>query len=137
MTQKILFTGSRDATPDMLAATRNYIAERLVGKDVHVIVGDAEGVDYEVIQVCDEAEISIEVHGAYGKVRHKTWTGRNVPHDTDYPTRDRIMAGLIQPTDRAVVVWNGVTQACGTYLTARAVSKNTLRVYWLWMKPEK
>ncbi len=136
MTQNILFTGSRKATPDMLFATANYIKERLAGKDVHVIVGDSEGVDYQVIQICDELELPIEVHGGYGKVRHKTWTGRNVAHDIDYLSRDRIMANLIGPTDRAVVIWDGVSKQCGTWATARAVSRNTMNVYWLWMKPE-
>jgi hypothetical protein len=136
MTQKILFSGSRAATPDMLAATDLYIRDRLAGKDVCIIVGDAEGIDYRVIQTCDELELPIEVHGGYGKMRCKTWTGVNVTHDTDYLERDRIMANLIGPDDRAVIVWDGISKRCGTVATARAVSKNTLLVYWLWTKWE-
>lgn len=49
MTQRILFTGSRETTPEMITALRRYLIS-LIGEDVHVIVGDAHGVDYEVVR---------------------------------------------------------------------------------------
>jgi len=136
MTQKILFSGSRNATPQMLEATRRYIVERLIGKDVYVIVGDAEGIDTCVIQTCDENDIPLEVHGAHDTIRHITFTGKQVKHPCGYLERDRIMADLIGQTDRAVIVWNGISRHCGTWATARAVSRNTMNVYWLWAKME-
>ncbi len=134
--RKVLFTGSRDASPEMLAAVRKYIRDRLAGADVQVIVGDADGVDYEVIQACDEHEIPIEVHGAR-RIRHKTWTGKNIVHDTDYLGRDRIMAGLLEKTDFLVVVWNGKSRQCGTIYTAKQASPRVLEAYWLWKKWEQ
>jgi hypothetical protein len=136
MTQKVLFSGSREASPMMLEATHRYLMEHIAGRDILVIVGDADGVDLRVIQTCDENDIPVEVHGAYRAIRHKSFTGQNISHDTDYHGRDRIMANLIGATDRAVIVWNGISRQSGTWATARAVSRNTMLVYWLWAKME-
>lgn len=134
---KVLFTGSREASPDMLDAIRDYITNRIARISAEVIVGDAEGCDYQVIQVCDELEIPIQVHGAYQKMKHKTWTGQNITHDTDYLGRDRIMAGMVGIHDMVVVVWNGKSKQCGTVATARYAAKKCPHAYWLWAKLEK
>ncbi len=133
---KVLFTGSREIAPEQADTIRRYITERVAGKDVHIIVGDAEGADTVVIQACDESDISIEVHGAYNKMRCKTWTGKNYPHDTDYLGRDRIMAEMVGQGDMVVVAWNGKSKRSGTYATARYASKNCPMAYWLLEKPE-
>lgn len=138
MIQKILFTGSREASPDMLEATREYIKKHVAGRNVIVIVGDAEGIDYQVIQTCDELEIPIEVHGAYGRMRHNTWTGKNFPHEVkSYLGRDRLMAEMVGVNDMVVAVWNGKSLKCGTVATARHASKSCPHAYWLWKKLEQ
>ena len=132
----ILFSGSREATPEMLSAVSEYIKSRVSSHDT-IIVGDAEGIDYQVIRTADELEIPIQVHGT-AKMRHLTWTGTNITHPgMSYLQRDRHMAGLIGHSDRAVIVWNGISPKCGTVATARYVSQNTSVVYWLWGKWEK
>lgn len=136
MIQKVLFTGSREASHDMLEAVSRYINARIVGHEVLVIVGDADGVDETVIRCCDENEIPVEVHGAFNKFRRKTWTGTNVSHDTDYLGRDRIMANLLKPGDMCVAVWNGVSKESGTVATARYAGRSCHAVYWLWRKYE-
>ena len=139
MTRKILFTGSRDANPEMLRLAREYL-DSLVGWDVHIIVGDADGVDYQVVMICDEKDISVECHGAYQKMRFKTWTGKNFAHDTDYLGRDRIMANLLEPGDECVAVWNGkwkngIVGRSGTVTTARYARERGAVVTWLYKIP--
>lgn len=136
MTRKILFTGSRDASPDMLRRVREYL-DTLVGMDVHIIVGDAEGVDYQVVCYADELELSIECHGAYNRMRFKTWTGRNIPHDTDYLGRDRIMASLLKEGDTCIAVWNGKNLKSGTIATARYAKRSGAEIVWLHKSPVK
>jgi hypothetical protein len=137
MTRKILFTGSRDASPEMLAMVDMYIRGNLYDRDVSVIVGDADGVGYQVIQTCDECDIPIEVHGGYGKMLHKTWTGKNIVHDTDYPGRDKIIVSLLGQGDRCIAVWNGKwgRGRSGTVLTARFAEKAGIETEWIWMRP--
>jgi hypothetical protein len=132
MNINVLFSGSRDAATEMLLAVRGYITTRINPHTDTIIVGDAGGIDYEVIRVADELEIPIQVHGT-NQMRHVTWTGSNITHKgMSYLQRDRHMASLIGPQDRAVIVWNGISRKCGTVATARYVSQNTLLVYWLW-----
>lgn len=139
MTRKILITGSRDTTPEMVDCLKKYLIS-LIGEDVTVIVGDAWGIDYEVVQFCDENDIDVECHGAYQKMRFKTWTGRNVSHDTDYPGRDRIMVSLLNTGDRCVALWNGtwnhgIRGRSGTVLTGHLAEKAGIETEWIWRQP--
>lgn len=135
MTRKILFTGSREVNLEMLRLAREYL-DTLIGQDVHLIVGDADGVDYQVIRYGDELELPMECHGAYHTMRHKTWTGLNITHDTDYLGRDRIMASLLGPGDLCVAIWNGESLKSGTIATARYAKKRGADIIWLYRKPE-
>lgn len=139
MTRKILVTGSRETTPEMVDALRRHLAT-LIGNDVLVIVGDAQGIDYETVQFCDENEIPVECHGAYQKMRNKTWTGENISHDTDYLGRDKIMVSLLGDGDRCWAVWSGkwnggIKGRSGAVYTARLAEKIGAETEWLWKKP--
>ena len=134
MTRKILFTGSRDASPEMLMLVRDTL-ESIRGQDVHIIVGDADGVDYKVIVSCDELDIPFEVHGAYNKMRHKAWNGVNIAHNLDYLSRDRLIANLLEPGDECVAVWNGKSLRSGTIATARYAKKIGATIKWLYKIP--
>ena len=131
---KVLVTGSRDATPEMLAAVSRHL-RGLKGRNAHIIVGDASGIDDTVIQTCDEIGLSIEAHGAYKKMRRRTMTGRNITHDTDYLGRDTLMAQLLGPGDICVAVWDGIKINSGTVATARRAARTCCAVYWLWKSP--
>jgi hypothetical protein len=99
---RLLVTGSREATPDMLAYTRRVV-ERAKARGWSVVVGDVEGVDAAVIVVCDELAVPIEVHGAQGTLRHRTQTGENIIHPFGDPERDRAIA---ERADVCVAVWH-------------------------------
>lgn len=139
MTRKILVTGSRDTTPEMVDCLRRHLVS-LIGMDILVIVGDAEGVDRETVQFCDENDIPVECHGAYQKMRLKTWTGQNIPHDTDYLGRDKAMVSLLDQGDGCIAVWNGkwnggVRGRSGTVYTARLAEKLGIETEWIWRHP--
>lgn len=109
--RRILVTGSRDATPAMLAAARKVV-QQIAEEDGMLIVGDAPGIDAEAIREADRLGIKVDVFGAYSRVRNSTAKGRNFHYDCTYPERDRHMAELC---DVCVAVWDG--QSRGTKLT--------------------
>jgi hypothetical protein len=104
MRMKVLMTGSRQATPAMLAKVEEVVLW-VKRQRYALVVGDAPGVDAHV-RVCAEAlSVPTTVYGAYGKLR-----GRRRSHEQvvvvpeDYRVRDRLMA---QRCDLCVAVWNG------------------------------
>lgn len=141
MTRKILVTGSREANDEMLKLVCKTIIG-FVSQDICVIVGDSpDGVDYQAIVSCDELEIPIECHGAYGKMRVKTWTGKNIVHDTDCLGRDRIMASLLGQGDTCYAFWNGIWKnnvkgRSGTVYTAKWAKQAGADIIWPYRKPE-
>lgn len=116
---KILITGSRDANARLLAIARHTVLKAAELGD-EIIVGDAEGVDAEVIRMCDFLGVPVQVHGAYGSMRRKTKYGSNIKHNrtTTYPARDKDMAFRC---DKCVACWNGVSR--GTYITWTTAKK--------------
>lgn len=117
---KILITGSRDASPELLEYARS-IVRRAKELGWSIIVGDAPGIDTAVIRECDRLSVAIEVHGAYGRMRSRTSTGRNIAHSCDYTQRDRTMAELC---DWCVACWNGKSNGTrATFVYARELGK--------------
>ncbi len=117
MDKRVLVTGSRDATPAMLARARQLVAcARKSENHITFLVGDAPGVDAAIIQACDELGLPVEVYGANCTFRHYTRTGRNIPVGGSYVTRDRVMA---EACDECFAIWNGESR--GTRLTFQAV----------------
>ena len=114
---KVLITGSRQVNPNMLAAVRKVV-EIAKSQGWTIIVGDAPGIDAEVIQACDDLDVPVEVHGAYSELRFRTHTGKNHWHQGPYDNRDRIMVELC---DRCIAIWNGKSR--GTMSTARAAKR--------------
>jgi predicted Rossmann fold nucleotide-binding protein DprA/Smf involved in DNA uptake len=113
----VLITGSRQTTPNMLAAARKVV-EIAKNQGWTIIVGDAPGVDAEVIQACDVLGVPVEMHGAYNELRFRTHTGKNHWHPGPYSDRDRIMVELC---DRCIAIWNGKSK--GTLDTAKAAKR--------------
>lgn len=109
---RLLITGSREMSDCMAGIVTGAIL-RAKHEGISIIVGDAPGVDAEVIVCCDRLGVPIEVHGAYGKLRHKSEQGNSVAHTCSYLERDRIMAGLC---DECIAVWDGKSR--GTAYTA-------------------
>lgn len=135
---KILITGSREIRQEGLDYAK-YITERAWSKGHHLIVGDAEGVDQQVIKTAwslaarntEKARKFIEVHGAYEKIKLRG-PGANYAHDSTYPQRNEIMVNKLDPTeDMVIAIWDG--KSTGTKHTmllakARKIEVHTRKV---------
>lgn len=114
---KLLITGSRKAGSRLLWLSWELIST--LNKDEwEVIVGDAPGIDANVIRACDYHGIKVTVYGAYGKMRNKTVNGENIATKGSYPGRDKIMAGKC---NQCVAFWDGESK--GTKITFEAARK--------------
>ena len=104
MRRKVLITGSRQATPAMLAKVEDVVLW-VKRQGYALLVGDAPGVDAHARMCADALGVSTTVFGAYGRLR-----GRRRAHEAvivipeDDRVRDRLMA---QRCDLCVAVWNG------------------------------
>jgi hypothetical protein len=104
MRMKVLMTGSRQATPAMLAKVEDVVLW-VKRQGYALVVGDAPGVDAHARMCADALGVPTTVFGAYGRLR-----GRRRAHEAvilipeDYRVRDRLMA---QRCDLCVAVWNG------------------------------
>lgn len=121
---KLLITGSRKATSEMLAYALKAVS-RAKELGWQMIVGDAPGVDASVIDACDELGVPVEVHGAYSAIRNCTKTGKNIVHECNYTVRDQIMA---EACDACLAVWNGRSK--GTRITFECV-ENLRKTVWV------
>lgn len=91
---------------------------KLYGEELEVVVGDAEGIDEVIIDTCDDFFIPLTVYGGYGKMKHKTKTGKNVPTNLDYLGRDRLMASIC---DKVVAMC--VNKSSGTMYTFKQATE--------------
>jgi hypothetical protein len=117
---KLLVTGSRVCSISHQDLVR-YILMKLnwlYEDKLEVIVGDADGIDNSVIEFCDSRLIPLTVYGAYGKMRHSTKTGKNVPTNLTYLGRDDLMASLC---DKVVAMC--VNKSSGTMYTFNQATK--------------
>ena len=120
---KLLITGSRECDQVMIEYTIKLVT-RADTLDWEIIVGDAPGVDKIVIRAADLLGVTIEVVGAYKKIRNATRFGLNTSLDMSYPERDVYMA---ERCDWCVAVWNG--QSRGTMITYNAARKLGKKVH--------
>ncbi|MCC6976519.1 MAG: hypothetical protein IT322_21120 [Anaerolineae bacterium] len=131
---RLLITGSRHATPEMLEMAQRAVS-RAKEKGWMVVVGDnPQGVDAAVIDTCDALGVKVLVCGTTreprkGSIRPDSYwqVVVEVPLDEEYPqfrlysTRDRWMVDMC---DRMLAIWNG--QSRGTkagYDYARQIHK--------------
>jgi predicted Rossmann fold nucleotide-binding protein DprA/Smf involved in DNA uptake len=112
-----MFCGSRYANGRLLDLAHRAV-ERARELGWHIIVGDAPGVDAEVIKTSD----TCTVLGAFGKLRCETdGSARFSVVPGDYVGRDDI---LISRADIVVCIWNG--KSSGTlrnYARAKKLGK--------------
>jgi SLOG cluster4 family len=124
MRMKVLITGSRQATPAILAKVEEVVLW-VKRQGYALLVGDAPGVDAHV-RVCAEAlSVPTTVYGAYCRLR-----GRRRSHEQvvvvleAYAVRDRLM---VQACDLCVAVWNGRSRGTSaTFEFARRLGKHVV-----------
>jgi hypothetical protein len=133
MANAVLFTGSREISKEALASLRSLLDWSMVG--THVIVGEAPGVDQEVIQWAHKNNYEdIEVHGAYNKLR-LSGPGKNIAHDCTYPERNTKMVDrAVELQANVVAIWNGKSR--GTLDTINKAKNRGLSVKVLEYKNE-
>lgn len=132
VTPRLLISGSQQATLTMRDYARRAVA-RAQQKGWSIIVGDAEGIDAVVIETCDRSGVPVEVHGAKGRMRRQTQTGKNIVHPEGYFDRNLSMA---EACTCCLAVWNGRSR--GTRYTFEA-AKALGRLSWLidFSKPDE
>lgn len=108
---KLLITGSRDATPEMLELVDQIVLDAKADGD-EIIVGDEDGVGARVIYQCDLLKVPATVYGAYSKMRRLSKTGFNYGLKGTYTQRDAYMS---EKCDECIAVWNGTSN--GTLYT--------------------
>lgn len=123
---KLLITGSREATPEMLEYARAAV-QRAKSLGWEIVVGDATGVDQAVIEECDHLGVPVTVHGGYDKVRIQTRTGQNIPHPGSYPDRNWKMVESLSKDDHCLAVWDGSSR--GTQMTFQKAKLAGVQTY--------
>jgi len=121
---KVLITGSREASPDMLAKVREVVAW-CTRDGYEILVGDAPGIDAKVREEAFIQGVPFTVCGAYGRYRPGLFGQRGGCDWPDYLARDRHMA---QRCDLCIAIWNGRSR--GTRATAAYATSLRKQVIW-------
>lgn len=100
----LLICGSRKATPAMLDYARRCVI-RAKENDWQVICGDADGVDFAVMNACHQHGVPCTIYGANGKLRRRTPSCQVIICSGSYYDRDERMA---KECDQCMAIWNGV-----------------------------
>ena len=135
---RLLITGSRDASPEMIARARDVVARAKVN-GWEIVVGDAAGIDTVVVNACKEFEVFGECYGIKDKPRCEineyvsyNWVKWTIVYGSrdvcvypgaDYLERDRQM---VRHAQRCYAIWNGISN--GTWFTfqfAQGLNKPT------------
>ena len=121
---KLMITGSRHTNPRLLQLAHKAVV-RAKANGWEILVGDAHGVDFQVIQSADHLEVPITVMGANNSLRHKTSFGENITVSGNYRERDN---ELLRQADVVLALWNGVSK--GTIRNYQSARHRGLRC-WL------
>lgn len=128
---KLLISGSRKATHDMLEYARRCV-QRADVMQWTIIVGDAEGIDRAVMWEAHRLGVECIVYGAYGhlgrEARRRTPSCEVIVCDGDYLARDAVMA---QVADKCIAVWNGSSRGTMYTLNKFKRGRQGQREWWL------
>lgn len=131
-TKRVLICGSRDASPFMLDIA-HYAVQRAKVKRLIVTVGDASGVDAQVVQSCIDLDVPFVCFGITPVPRIKDLVIENYiqvhPYGQrswiyGYLQRDKVMVNC---SDTVFGIWNGVSR--GTKYTCDYAEKLGKEVY--------
>ncbi len=116
----LLITGSRDISGAGIKYAKAIVA-RAKELGWQIVVGDAPGVDWAVIDACDDLKVPVRVYGSF-VLRRRSKTGQNITSNLSYLKRDELMAGKC---DECVAIWNGASRGTRhTFETAQTLKKN-------------
>lgn len=118
---RLLISGSRVASKAMLNTAYKAV-ERAKGNGWQIVVGDAEGVDYQALYACCWLNVDFEFFGISIVPRHYcclSHINRYRKVSGDYLARDRHMVAL---ADRGFFLWNG--RSHGTMYTYNYMQKS-------------
>lgn len=106
---RLLISGSRQCTPEMSKIARRCV-EQAKQKGYSILVGDAEGIDHDVMLACCDLGVPFLCFGCTPAprhiccVRHRVETGVYHRIIGGYLQRDRVM---VNQCDLMVAIWNG------------------------------
>lgn len=104
-----LFTGTRTYSIRMVDCARREVLLAIL-RGEYLIVGDAWGMDEEIIKVANEWQYAnISVYGWGGRVRHKTDYGKNHPLSVQPKERNNYMVDFLEshvPDVKATAIWD-------------------------------
>jgi hypothetical protein len=129
---KFLFSGSREATPEMLEYTKRCVL-RCIELGHWIIVGDAEGVDQAVRETAyREGYNDFTIYYPVNKPLRTGALYRSyaIAAGRGYPARTLHMAGL---ADQGMHIWNGSSN--GTMISFNEMTRLRKRS-WLWLNGE-
>jgi hypothetical protein len=99
---RLMIAGSRQATPDMLAAADRTVRQAIF-RGWEIMVGDnPQGVDAAVVSACKRYGANCLVAGTTRKPRNNGYPYQ--PMGKNFPERDRLLCEL---SDVGVFIWNG------------------------------
>lgn len=120
---RLLITGSRDATIGMLRMAYSAV-ERAKANGWQIIVGDADGIDKQVLYACCWLEVPFKFFGITPAPRNTCCIkhlNNYIQVRGDYLSRDRHM-GLM--CDQVFAIWNGTSRGTKyTYDYVRSLGK--------------
>lgn len=119
MTYRLLITGSRRADAAMFDYAYRAVT-RAKANGWHIIVGDADGIDFAVIDACRLEDVPHTCYGITAQPRHGEPL-QYVRCEGNYLARDRAMADAC---NRVLAIWNGESRGTKyTYDYARRLGK--------------
>ncbi len=108
MLKRLLISGSRDASPQMLDFARRCVG-RAQQQGYVVLVGDAAGVDAAVVKQCLLLNVPCVCVGIARQPRNgggKNKRSTYLPFGSTYSDRDRY---LVECADIVMCIWNGIS----------------------------
>lgn len=128
---KILISGSRDTSPKLLERA-HFITVKAWYRGYEILVGDAPGIDMQVVKTAEKFNANYTAYGITAKARNNALCYVNVSSRFDkkynahaaYYHRDRLM---VAEADMIFCVWN--EESMGTYRVFEFAIQSGKRAY--------
>ena len=118
-----MICGSRQRTPRMTHYAQRCVAKAKQNGD-NIIVGDALGIDEDVVSACHQLNVPYTCYGISASPRNSALVYVNTQLET-YEERDKHLIGL---ADKIMCIWNGDSKG-----TVNVYSKATVARKQAWL----